>query len=449
DLVLGRVVAVKVLAPRFASDGRSVARFRREAKSAAALNHPNVVSVYDTGSDDSVHWIVMEHVEGMTLEAVLDEEAPLTARRGLEITVSVCRALAAAHERGLVHRDVKSANVMIDGAGRVKVMDFGIARAIEGDNTLTGTGSILGTASYLSPEQARGDPVDARSDIYSLGCLLYELLAGRPPLTGDSAVAVAYKHVNEGPVPLSLLNPAVPAGLETVVMRALSKDPADRYQSAPAMEEAATTAAQEVGAELLGDADATSTPSPSHGGNTVPLPAPLKRRGLLARAGWALGLVATVVVGFLLGQALLTGGGPSTPDVRLLSREAAVKRLEEAGLYVRVDTARRSDVASGLVVAQVPGPGEEVALGSTVSVVVSSGPRLVVVPELIGQAVDDAESAVAGVGLTLQPVAEVPAFEPAGTVIAQFPEVGTRAETGTAIGVVLSSGPLYEEDDDD
>jgi tRNA A-37 threonylcarbamoyl transferase component Bud32 len=231
DEVLGRTVAVKVLADRYTRDDRFLTRFRREAQAAAALSHPNIVAVYDTGNDGAAHYIVMEYVEGETLADILRREGPLDPVRAASIAEDVAAALQAAHDRGLVHRDVKPGNVMIDADGRIKVMDFGIARAAAED-TLTQTGAVLGTAAYLSPEQAQGDRVDARTDIYALGCVLYEMVAGRPPFSGDSPVSLAFRHVNEEPQPPSVYHPGVPVEIEAVIMRALEKDPDRRFGSA-------------------------------------------------------------------------------------------------------------------------------------------------------------------------------------------------------------------------
>lgn len=241
DRVLGRPVAIKVLAERYAGDEKFVTRFKREARAAAGLNHTNIVSVFDTGDTDGRHYIVMEMVEGETLADLLKREGPLSPDRAARISGTIARALEAAHEKGLIHRDVKPGNVMLTRDGDVKVMDFGIARAAT-DDTLTQTGMVLGTASYLSPEQSRGEPVDHRSDIYSLGCVMYEMLTGRPPFAGDTQVGVAYKHVHERPEPPSAVNPAVPAEVEAVVMRALEKDPAARHPSAEAFRDALTSA---------------------------------------------------------------------------------------------------------------------------------------------------------------------------------------------------------------
>jgi tRNA A-37 threonylcarbamoyl transferase component Bud32 len=300
DEVLGRTVAIKVLADRYANDDRFVTRFRREAQAAAALSHPNVVAVYDTGDDGPAHYIVMEYVEGETLAEVLKREGPLDPARAASIAEHVAAALQAAHERGLVHRDVKPGNVMIDAEGRIKVMDFGIARAAAYD-TLTQTGAVLGTAPYLSPEQAQGDPVDARSDVYSLGCVLYEMVAGRPPFSGDSPVSLAFRHVNEDPKPPSAYRAGVPPEIEAVIMRALEKDPARRFGSseefrgALAEARAGGTATQPMVAARGGDTSVMPTPT-----TPVDRPPPgAPRRGV----PWVLiGLLVAallLVVGFL------------------------------------------------------------------------------------------------------------------------------------------------------
>src|SRR6201996_5412827 len=241
DSRLGREVAIKVLRADLARDPAFLARFRREAQAAAGLNHPSIVSVYDTGEDigpdgTSQPYIVMEYVEGRTLRDILKVEGRLPVRRAMEIAADVCAALDFSHRNGIVHRDIKPANVMITPTGAVKVMDFGIARAVA-DNaaTVTQTAAVIGTAQYLSPEQARGEAVDARSDVYSTGCLLYELVTGHPPFTGDSPVAVAYQHVRENPSMPSSRVPGLPRALDSIVMKALAKNPLNRYQSAADM----------------------------------------------------------------------------------------------------------------------------------------------------------------------------------------------------------------------
>lgn len=298
DRVLGRPVAVKMLAQRYAGDEKFVTRFRREAQASARLNHENIVSVFDTGDTDGQHYIVMELVEGETLADLLKREGQLSPELAARIAGRVARALHAAHGEGIVHRDVKPGNVMLTPAGEVKVMDFGIARAAT-DETLTQTGMVLGTASYLSPEQSRGDPVDHRSDVYALGCVIYEMLTGQPPFTGGSPLSVAYKHVNDAPEPVSRVNPSVPPDLEAAVMRALEKDPDARFPSADSMRQAVTGAVAEKTTEPLG-------------GDTAVLPTPTEPVApeRVDRRAWILvAVVAAVLIAATIAALALTGDG--------------------------------------------------------------------------------------------------------------------------------------------
>src|SRR3954447_26748412 len=239
DLRLHRDVAVKVLRADLARDPSFYLRFRREAQNAAALNHPAIVAVYDTGEAEMatgpLPYIVMEYVDGVTLRDIVHTEGPMPSKRAIEVIADACQALNFSHQHGIIHRDVKPANIMISKAGAVKVMDFGIARALADANSVTQTAAVIGTAQYLSPEQARGEKVDARSDVYSLGCVLYEILTGEPPFVGDSPVAVAYQHVREDPVPPSQKNPSLSPELDAVVLKALAKNPDKRYQTAAEM----------------------------------------------------------------------------------------------------------------------------------------------------------------------------------------------------------------------
>jgi serine/threonine protein kinase len=295
DTVLGRAVAVKVLSEPLARDPSFVERFRREARAAAGLTHPGVVTVFDHGSEGGIHYIVMELVDGPTLAEVF-ALGPAGASRTLAIGDAVLAALEAAHARGLVHRDVKPGNVMLTGAGEVKVMDFGIVRSLDAE-TLTGAGTVVGSASYLAPEQVRGLPTDGRSDLYALGCVLYEGLAGRPPFTGPSAVSVAHQHVSEDPPPLSRFVP-VPTSLEAVVMRSLAKDPQARYSDAREMRSALSAAVARAGGDSAGWAGSDASDEA-----TMPIPAVEKRSG-----GWAklaATAIALALVSFLVGYALV------------------------------------------------------------------------------------------------------------------------------------------------
>jgi eukaryotic-like serine/threonine-protein kinase len=322
DRVLGRTVAIKVLSGKYAGDETFVTRFRREAQAAAGLNHPHVVSVFDTGDDGDRHYIVMEYVEGETLSDLLRREGRLPPERAAAIAADVATALETAHEQGLVHRDVKPGNVMLDREGRVKVMDFGIARAAA-DDTLTQTGLVLGTASYLSPEQAQGLPVDARSDIYSLGCVLYELLTGRPPFVADTPVSIAYKHVNEEPRPPSELEPSVPPALDAAVMRALAKDSKDRFPTAAAFRSAIEASAAGGGA--------VTEPIAAAGDTAImpPAEAPPEEGPPRARRSWLpVALVAAAVLA-LAGALALALIGPDRRAGRRDRQEQTPPPTEE------------------------------------------------------------------------------------------------------------------------
>ena len=418
DLRLGRSVAIKLLRADLARDPTFLLRFRREAQSAASLNHPAVVAVYDTGEDDvagtSLPYIVMEHVEGSTLRQLLSSGHRFLPERALEVTAGVLAALDYSHRHGIVHRDIKPGNVMLTPAGNVKVMDFGIARALaDSSSTVTQTAAVIGTAQYLSPEQARGEPVDARSDIYSTGCLLYELLTGRPPFVGDSPVAVAYQHVREQPRPPSALEPDLPPYADAIPLKALEKDPGARYASATQMREDIDRALQgrplahATGTPGLAPATATvptlpPPPPPPRGGGSpprrspptstvpaasgswpyppaVPAPPTRSRGGGIGRTlGWLLSalLVAAVLAGsFLLGRTLGEEGGQvPVPNLRdATSRRIAEGRLEDAGLRGRFVNVSDEE-PSGHVVSQDPPPGRVVEEDTVVTVRLSSGP---------------------------------------------------------------------------
>ena len=355
DRVLGRTVAVKVLASKYAQDDSSVARFRREAQSAAALNHPNVVSVFDTGSDDGVHWIVMEFVEGRTLKDVIEEDGSLQPDRALQIAREVALALASAHENGLVHRDVKPGNIMITPSGETKVMDFGIARAVTstGDPTLTKTGFVMGTAAYLSPEQAQGKPVDARSDIYSLGCVLYEMLAGRPPFEGNSPVAVASAHMSSEPEPISSANPAVPREAEAVVARAMRKEPEERYQDAGDMaDDLGRVVTGEVPLAAAAAAGAATEPVSRPGGDTriLPTAVPEPLRESFRRSPWlpAALIGAMLAVLALVALFVLLNGGSESPAGRATPETPASPTAEQPTSVAAAFNALTSIVNQGV-----------------------------------------------------------------------------------------------------
>ncbi len=460
DSRLGRSVAVKMLRPDLARDPSFQARFRREAHSAASLNHPAVVAVYDTGEDEvagsPVPYIVMEYVEGSTLRDLLASGNPLVPERAMEIVDGVLNALSYSHQQGIVHRDIKPANVMLTGSGDVKVMDFGIARALADTGaTMTATSAVLGTAQYLSPEQARGEQVDARSDLYSTGCLLYELLTGRPPFVGDSPVSVAYQHVREEPVPPSQVDPDVPASADAIVLRALTKDRDDRYQSAAEMRRdiASALAGRSVAAPPPTAVHRTESTSVLAGTSAIPtvLPDGGGRRGEERRRGRGLGyallgvaVLAVFVLAALLGRQLLGGGGPEqvrVPDITGLTVTQAGKALTKDGLTLGDATDKPSDtVPKGKIISQTPEDGTELAKGRAVAVDVSTGPEETSVPSLVGLSLDEASRKLTEVGLKLGDTTSEASPEPQGTVTKVDPKQGETVQLGSAVDVRYASG---------
>ncbi|MEA2434109.1 MAG: eukaryotic-like serine/threonine-protein kinase [Actinomycetota bacterium] len=452
DELLGREVAVKVLNERLSADKSFVERFRREAQAAANLAHPNIVSLYDYGNDDGAYFIVMEYIDGRGLEEVV-KEGPLMPERAAEMAVDVARALERAHDAGLVHRDIKPSNIMITSYGQTKVTDFGIVRALGADaeQTMTQTGMVIGTAAYLSPEQAQGTPVDARTDIYALGCVLYEMLTGRPPFTGDTPLSIAYKHVRENPDPPSRLNPDVPSELDAIVMKALAKNPENRYSSARAMREdlerflagkevhagpvmAGTTVldrgAGASGTQVISRQDEFYEDD-SGGG---------RRAGLyVVIALLLLGLFAGLA--YLLANNLLGGEQVRVPNVVGQDQDAARERLEDRGFDVNIER-KASKKPSGIVVAQDPAGGDEADEGSTVVLTVSTGPKQVTVPGVEGLSLDDARSAIEDADLKVGDITHEPAEDvEEDIVLSQSPPADAEASAGTEVDLTVSGGP--------
>ncbi len=488
DTRLGRTVAVKTLRADLARDPSFQARFRREAQSAASLNHPAIVAVYDTGEDYvdgvSIPYIVMEYVDGSTLRELLHSGRKLLPERSLEMTVGILQALEYSHRNGIVHRDIKPANVMLTRTGQVKVMDFGIARAM-GDSgmTMTQTAAVIGTAQYLSPEQAKGETVDARSDLYSTGCLIYELLTVRPPFIGDSPVAVAYQHVREDPQPPSVYDPEVTPEMDAIVLKALTKDPDYRYQSADEMRAdieayldgqpvAATAAMGAVGYGYghsgYGDGAPTTAMPPQDGGQTSMMP-PMRdddghyggydddrpgggrrRQQKKSHTSTILLVVAGVLVlvgAIFIGKSLFSGNGSgdqiSAPDFTGQTVTEAGTSADNVGLKITRGTDQFCDQDKGHICSQDPKANTQVGKGQTITVFVSKGAQPIAVPDESGKNADDAKQDLQGKGFTniVTKQDDGTSGKQPGTVLKQNPTAGTQIPKTGKIVLTVAATP--------
>jgi eukaryotic-like serine/threonine-protein kinase len=463
DLQLGRKVAIKLLHRRFAQDEEFVERFRREASSAAGLQHPNVVAVYDRGAWDDTYYIAMEYLEGRTLKRLVQEEAPLAPGRAIELATQILRAARFAHKRGIIHRDLKPHNVIIDAEGRAKVTDFGIAKA--GASDMTQTGSIMGTAQYLSPEQAQGHAVSAASDLYSIGIILYEMLTGRVPFEGESAVTIALKQVSEPPEPPHRFNPQLPQPLEAVIMRALEKDPARRFGDADefiaALEAAGRGIAPQTGAHRL-PTEATSVLQPT--GPMVPIPPPgayqehVEQRyygpptdpndpllqddeGGGAAKWWIALLVGLLVAGAIVAGLLLTGKDKVQVQNVVGDPQAEAEIvLKRAGFSTDITEKESPDKPKGTVTGQDPAGGSRVAKGSIINLTVSSGPGSAMVPDLTRQPLSAARRQLTDLGFTTSVERETSDTVTENHVISTRPPVGQTMDKGSNVVIVVSSG---------
>jgi beta-lactam-binding protein with PASTA domain/predicted Ser/Thr protein kinase len=470
DEDLGRRVAIKILNERYANDDAFIERFRREAKSAASLSHPNIVSIYDRGEAEGTYYIAMEVIEGRSLKELILTRGPLPIVDALHYARQILQALRFAHRHGIIHRDIKPHNILIGEQG-MKVTDFGIARY--GPSQMTEAGSIMGTAQYLSPEQARGAPVTASSDLYSVGIVLHEMLTGRVPFNGDSAIEIAMKHLNDWPKPPSNMRPEIPDDIDHIVLRALAKAPEDRYQSAEEFiedlerveaglplsretSEAATAliAVTPVGAStevLSSDATRVTQPRPYSPARRPPTypptypryeePPPKRRRigpwllvlALLAAAALAGWYVYTQI------QDQLADSTVPVPLVEGLREENAKAIIEEAGLTPNVVEGPDADVQAGFVARQEPKQGTEVAEGSEVTLFVSTGPRKTIVPDVLGMRYDDAVKVLRDAGLDWRR-RDVFSDKRPGRVVGQEPESGQEVVEGTTVLLRVSKG---------
>ena len=480
DEQLDREVAVKILRPQFGSDPGFAARFKQEARSAGGLSHPNIVSVYDYGTDgtDGEQYIVMELVNGSDLSTILRERGALSTDDAVRVAIGVASALEVAHRKGIVHRDVKPGNIMITDAGDVKVTDFGIARAVA-EASMTVTGTTLGSVHYFSPEQARGDEVTGASDVYALAIVLYEMLTGRRPFEGDSAAAVALKRLSEDAPSPSAIGHPLPPGLEAIIMRALSREPAERFPDAGAFAEALRVwrrhpnAAPALGTAAAGGAAVATTPAA--GEPTVYVPPRVTRpadRAPIAQQRrvdpyevedegtpwwtWLLAVLGVVLLGTIgfLGVQLLGGfDGPSQspepsvaqvaiPDCEDVSLTTVRSRFIDLGLVIQEEPEVSDEIDEGRVIRCEPASGQEVDEGRTVIAYVSSGADSVAVPRLRGQTLDQARATLERQGLIVGNIDNEPDPNvPAGSVIRSNPAEGVDVEPDSQVDLVISTGP--------
>src|SRR5882757_7967528 len=463
DVRLHRDVAVKVLRADLARDPSFYLRFRREAQNAAALNHPAIVAVYDTGEAETpagpLPYIVMEYVEGVTLRDIVHTDGPMEPQRAIEVIADACQALNFSHQHGIIHRDVKPANIMISKTGAVKVMDFGIARALaDTGNPMTQTAAVIGTAQYLSPEQARGEKVDARSDVYSLGCVLYEMLTGEPPFVGDSPVAVAYQHVREDPVPPSQRYAGISPELDAVVLKALAKNPENRYQTAAEMRTdliRVHSGEAPDAPKVFTDAERTSllsSPPPSRGRAQPTEHIPTHPAGYVEpqRGGsigrWLIAVAVLAVLTVVVTVAInMVGGSPrdqQVPDVAGQGELDATAALQNRGFKTHIQRNPDSKVAPGKVINTDPAANSAVAAGDDITINVSTGPVQAQVPDCTNLTYPDCASRLKAAGFERVKKTESGSMTvPKDRVITTIPSPNQTSAITNEINVVVSSGP--------
>jgi eukaryotic-like serine/threonine-protein kinase len=471
DQELGRRVAIKILNDRHAADDSFIERFRREAKNAAGLSHPNIVSIYDRGEAEGTYYIAMEYLDGRSLKELIVGRGPAPVKTAIDYARQVLAAVGFAHKHGIVHRDIKPHNVLVGPEGRLKVTDFGIARS--GASQMTEVGSIIGTAQYLSPEQARGAQVDQTSDLYSVGVVLYEMLTGQVPFTGDTPLEIAMKHLSEVPRPPSELRPEVPHDLDSVVLRALAKDPSERYQSAdemdadlarvleglpvdPDTETAATAVLAGSGVMAAAPTSVLTRPTavtparPAPPGRTPPAGyygyegPPRRRRPVWP---WVLSILLLLAAGaaawfaYTKIQDQLNENKPVVvPQVAGMTETLAVNKIRDAGLVPQVGREFSDSVEKGTVIDQSPDAGEKLQRQGSVEISVSKGKETVTVPSVIGKSRDDAISTLINAGLDPKAFA-VASSRPVDTVTGQDPPSGKVVEKGSRVRINYSSGP--------
>ncbi|MGE5371876.1 MAG: Stk1 family PASTA domain-containing Ser/Thr kinase [Solirubrobacterales bacterium] len=446
--LLDRIVAVKVLKDELAGDKNFVMKFRSEAQAAAKISHPNIVNIYDVGEDRGLNFIVMEYIEGCTLKEVIQKTAPMADEEVIRNAAMICDALTHAHAKGIVHRDIKPHNILVTSEGNVKVADFGIARAV-GGGTVTYSGMMIGSVHYVAPEQAQGDNVDARTDLYSLGCVMYEMTTGQVPFEADSAVTIALKHMHEEAVPPSAINAKISPKLEQVIQTAMAKDPDYRFQSAQELKNALYSqvplkpAKPEKGKNKR-DNERTLVGPAIRNNRTA---AAGKRR--ISSMGYVviIGALLSVLGGFLFGMRdNFFGTEIEVPNVTGLTIKEAAESLEDEKLKMEVRTEVNStDVPVNHIVSQIPAANSKVKEGRTIQVTVSKGAEVVVVPDITGKSMEDASSILKEEGLSLGEVGKTEDPEiPEGQIASQSPQSGEKVKAGSEIDITVSAGKTAE-----
>ncbi len=467
DQVLGRTVAVKVMLPQYAADPEFTARFKQEAASAANLQSPYIVNVYDWGQDGGTYFIVMEYVRGTDLKTAVQQRGAINQRKVAEIGSQVCQALSVAHGQDIMHRDIKPQNIMVQPDGNVKVMDFGIARAK--NSVKAKTSSVLGTAHYISPEQAQGKELDGASDMYSLGCVLYEAATGQLPFDGPDAVSVAMRQVNEAPLPPSQVKPDISPDLEAIIMKAMEKNPVDRFQTVRDMKHAlddflmgrplnlagagvasAPTSVMGAAPAIMGAEGGTAVMQPLTPGNSGPMQQATnfrmddesEKKSRKKTVGIVVGLIAGIIAIAAVAMALLGGGEAKVPNVVGQTQDSAVQAIEAAGYVVGDVTEEYSaDVVAGRVCKQDPGADSALEKGGKVNIVVSKGVEKGSIPDLSGMTAEQAEKAIKDAGYTPQYAGNEASEADADTVSKQDPAAGKAADRGTTVKYWISTGP--------
>ena len=466
DKLLNRFVAIKILKPQFINDSKFIDSFRRESQAAASLSHPNIVNIYDVGREGNIHYIVMELIEGKTLSDYIKEQGAMSYPKVIALSKQIAAALSFAHKNHIIHRDVKPHNIMITPNGTAKITDFGIAKAVNAATIVDNTDGIIGSVHYFSPEQARGGYVDEKSDIYSLGIVMYEMLTGQVPFDGDNPVNIALMHINGEMIPPSKLVDGVPPALEHIIMKCTDKYPINRYASADELIEALNNL--EFVGSVVGDSvlmgGATGTMNNAAGNGPIAETDyddgedyddededdkngkkkgmdKKKKRLIIIIAAAAAAIVAGLAIAFALGA--FGGEEIETPDFRNMTLQEAREAAKEYDLNIREgDQVISEDVEKGLIVSQDPEAGSTIKTGSTVTVNISNGLGDGSVPDLRGKQQDELSDYLEAAGFTLGTVTTEASEEEEGTVISQDPETGSTAEKGSAINVVVSDGSL-------